>query len=458
MALPVSLHDICTVSIQDLGVHGEGIGRCGGLTVFVPGALPGETVEADISLLKKSYAVGTLRRILTPSPDRTAPLCPVYESCGGCQISHLTYEGQLRAKWQRVAGVITKIAGCPSSLVAPVIPAAHPFGYRNKMAAPVGGTAGNAKIGCYRQGSHDIVSIGACAIQEEANNRLLAFCKTFMDRHGIQPYSEASRKGDIRHIMGRVGKGGALMAVIVTAGSRLPCEKEWIAELRQAIPETVSMYHNVQSRPGNVILGPKIRRLWGKDTLTASLCGLTFEVSPYSFFQVNTEQADILYRTALDFADLCGEETVIDAYCGTGTISLCLAARAKRVIGIEIVEPAIRDAEKNAAANGITHAEFLVGDAGKLMPRLYQEGLKPDVIVCDPVRAGCSEDVLRAAAGMAPRRIVYVSCNPATLARDIARLRPLGYTLQKVQPVDMFPQTTHVECVALLSRGEDEGI
>lgn len=454
MFLPVSLHEVHTVRVNDLGVHGEGIGRAEGFTVFVPGALPGETVRAKISLVKKSYAVGILEEVLETSPLRTVPACPVYDACGGCQISHLTYEGQLRVKWQRVAGVITKIGGYPSELVAPVLPAADPFGYRNKMAAPVGGSAGHAVIGYYRQGSHTIIPVDACAIQQDVNNRLLSFARDFMNRHGIRPYDEKTREGDIRHIMGRTGKNGKLMAVIVTAGKKLPFEKEWVEELQHAIPEAVSIYHNIQNRPGNVILGPKIRLLWGAPKLTAEICGLTFEVSPYSFFQVNKEQAEVLYDTALAFADLHGEETVIDAYCGTGTISLCLARKAKRVIGIEIVEPAILDARKNAKTNGITHAEFLVGDAGKLMPALYKKGLSPDVIVCDPVRAGCSEDVLTAAAGMAPRRIVYVSCNPATLARDIARLRPLGYTLKKVQPVDMFPQTMHVECVCLMSRTE----
>lgn len=453
-SIPVSLHDIHTVTIRDLGVHGEGIGSADGFTVFVPGALPGETVRARITLVKKSYAVGRLMEIVTPSPERTVPACPVYADCGGCQISHLTYEGQLQVKRQRVVSVITRIAGYPSSLVLPVVAARDPFHYRNKMAAPVGGTAGHTAIGYYRQGSHTIIPVTDCAIQQEVNDRLLAFAKDFMDRHHIAPYDEKTRKGDVRHIMGRTGTGGRLMAVIVTAGGTLPCEADWVRELPTAIPEVVSIYHNIQSRPGNVILGPKIRLLWGEKTLTADLCGLTFEVSPYSFFQVNKEQAEILYDTALSYADLHGEETVIDAYCGTGTISLCLARKARRVIGIEIVEPAILDARKNAKANGISHAEFLVGDAGKLMPKLYAEGLKPDVIVCDPVRAGCSEDVLTAAAGMAPRRIVYVSCNPATLARDIARLRPLGYTLRKVQPVDMFPQTMHVECVALLEKEE----
>lgn len=454
-ACPVSTGERCELTIDDLGIHGEGIGKYEGFTLFVPGALPGETVRAAVTTVKKSYAIGRLEAILTPSEYRTSPACPVYADCGGCQISHLTYEGQLRAKWQHATGAVSKIGGYPTDIVRPVLAASHPFGYRNKMAVPAGLVHGRARLGYYRQGSHAIIPTLSCAIQQEANNRLLLFAETFMNQHGIRPYDEKTRKGCVRHIMGRVGDDGKLMAVIVTATAELPCEREWIREMREALPEMISLYHNVQSRPGNVILGPKIRCLWGAKTLPCSLCGLRFEVSPYSFFQVNPEQAEVLYRTALDFAELTGEETVIDAYCGTGTISLCLARKARRVIGIEIVPDAIRDAKKNAKANGIGHAEFYAADAGKLMPKLYEEGLTPDVIVCDPVRAGCSEDVLRAAAGMKPKRIVYVSCNPATFARDAARLRPLGYTLVKVQPVDMFPQTTHVELVSLLVRNED---
>ena len=244
------------------------------------------------------------------------------------------------------------------------------------------------------------------------------------------------------------------MAVIVTATQALPFAQLWVKEMRELLPEVVSIYHNVQAGRGNVILGNTIHHLWGRKTLTATLAGLSFEISPFSFFQVHKDQAEKLYETALDYASLTGGETVIDAYCGTGTISLCLAKKAKKVIGIEIVEAAIEDAKRNADFNHVENAEFHAADAGKLMPALYKEGLRPDVIVMDPVRAGCSEDVLKAAAAMEPKRIVYVSCNPATFARDAKVLSTLGYTLKKVRPVDMFPQTMHVETVALLERGE----
>ena len=448
----VRVHEAYTVAIRDLGVHGEGIGSVDGFTVFVPGALPGETVTAKITLLKKSYALGKLLSIGQESPFRMVPECPVYEHCGGCQLSHLTYEGQLDMKYRRVKDVIERIAGESGDLVRPVLPAAHPFAYRNKMAVPAGLVKGKSALGCYRQGSHDIIPVSSCAIQKEENNRLLQFARRFIEKYGISVYDEKTRKGSLRHVMGRVGDGRKIMAVLVTASETLPEEERWIEEIQKELPEVVSLWHNIQPKTGNMILGEKIRHLWGGETLTASLCGLRFEVSPYSFFQVHKEQAEILYEKALKYADLKGGETVIDAYCGTGTISLCLAKKAKRVIGIEIVKPAIEDAKKNAKKNHMENTEFYAADAGKFMPQLYRKGLVPDVIVMDPVRAGCSGEVLKAAAGMNPKRIVYVSCNPATFARDAKILKSEGYEIKEIQPVDMFPQTMHVETVALLCR------
>lgn len=450
--IPVKLNETYEVPIRDLGIHGEGIGSVNDFTVFVPGALPGETVKATVQTAKKSYAQGRLISIEKASPDRTEPACPAYKSCGGCQISHLTYEGQLSIKERRVRDVMKRIGGYDEDIVLPILGASHPWNYRNKMAVPVSQVTSGPVAGYYRQGSHQIVPIDGCLIQEEENNRLLRFAEGFMVRHHLQGYNEKSGKGSIRHIMGRVGNNGEVMAVIITAAPKLPFSALWVKEMHELLPEVVSIYHNVQSKKGNTILGTEIHHLWGKEKLTASLMGLSFEVSPFSFFQVHKEQAEVLYQKALDFADLSGNETVIDAYCGTGTISLCLAKKAKRVIGIEIVEPAIEDAKKNAAFNGISHVEFYAADAGKLMPELYEKGERPDVIVMDPVRAGCSESVLKSAAAMEPKRIVYVSCNPATFARDAKILRDLGYEVKKVQPVDMFPQTMHVETVSLLEK------
>ena len=451
---PVEINKTYAMEINDLGIHGEGIGRIDGFTVFVHGALPEETVTVRITGLKKSYAVGKLLSIEKESPFRTKPECPVYEECGGCQISHLTYEGQLQVKYRHVRDVIERIAGESGELVKPVFPAETPFAYRNKMAVPAGMVKGKPSLGYYRQRSHDIIPVASCAIQQEENNRLLHFAQQFIEKYHVSLYDEKSRKGSFRHLMGRVGDGGKVMAVLITAEKNLREEEKWIEEIQKQLPEVVSLYNNIQPHPGNVILGPEIRHLWGQKSLTASLCGIRFEVSPYSFFQVHKAQAEALYGKALEFADLQGGETVIDAYCGTGTISLCLAKKAKRVIGIEIVKPAIEDAKRNAVFNHIANAEFHAADAGKLMPELYREGLRPDVIVMDPVRAGCSESVLNAAADMEPERIIYVSCNPATFARDAKILRRKGYELKEIQPVDMFPQTMHVECVCLLTKNK----
>ena len=440
------------VSITDLGIHGEGIGKVDGFTVFVPGALPGERAEVRIIRVKKSYATGKLVTFKEQTPHRVKPECPVYDQCGGCQISHISYEEQLAIKHHSVVSVIERIAGEDGSLVEPVIPAAHPFGYRNKMAIPAGFVKGVPSLGYYRQGTHDIVPTAFCNIQKKENNELLRFAAEFIRKHSISCYNEKTGKGSLRHVMGRVGDDGKLMVVLITATRDLPCEEAWVREMTEALPFVVSIYHNVQDRKGNVILGKTIRKLYGSDTLKASIGPLQFEVSPYSFFQVHKEQAEVLYSKALEFAQLTGKETVIDAYCGTGTISLYLAQKAKHVLGIEIVPAAIEDAKKNAVRNHVENADFLAADAGVVMPKLYKQGTRPDVIVMDPIRAGCSEDVLKAAAGMQPKRIVYVSCGPSTFARDAKILSQLGYKLKKVQPVDMFPQTMHVELVSLLER------
>ena len=444
------------VSITDLGIHGEGIGKVNGFTVFVPGALPGERAEVRIIRGKKSYATGKLVTLKEQTPHRVKPECPVYDQCGGCQISHISYGEQLAIKHHSVVSVIERIAGEDGSLVEPVIPAAHPFGYRNKMAIPAGFVKGIPSLGYYRQGTHDIVPTAFCNIQKEENNELLRFAAEFIRKHSISCYNEKTGKGSLRHVMGRVGDDGKLMVVLITATRDLPCEEAWVKEMTEALPFVVSIYHNVQDRKGNVILGKTIRKLYGSDTLKASIGALQFEVSPYSFFQVHKEQAEVLYSKALEFAQLTGKETVIDAYCGTGTISLCLAQKAKHVLGIEIVPAAIEDAKKNAIRNHVENADFIAADAGVIMPKLYKQGTRPDVIVMDPIRAGCSEEVLKAAAGMEPKRIVYVSCGPSTFARDAKILAQMGYQLKKVQPVDMFPQTMHVETVALMSRVKEK--
>jgi len=434
---PVKFGDEVLVTIHGIGSSGEGVGRVDDFTVFVPFALPGETVRVAINMVKKTYATGRLLEIVTMAPNRIDASCDLYGFCGGCQLQHITYEGQLSLKTQKVKDVIERIGHQNPDLVKPALGPKDPWAYRNKMQMPVGGTKGDIQMGFYAMGSHDIVQGTNCPIQDEGNNIIAQACYQIAKEFDIEPYDEHTGKGILRHVIGRIGQSG-WMIILVTATDYLPHREKLVEKLN--------------SKRTNVILGPKNNILYGDGTITDHIKDLQFTLSPHSFFQVNPEQTTVLYDQALEYADLKGDETVIDAYCGTGTISLFLAHKAKHVIGIEIVEPAIINARENARNNGYDNTEFIVADAAVEMPKLYNAGVRPDVIVFDPIRAGCKEEVLTSAASMEPKRIVYVSCNPATMARDIEILTHYGYELQEVQPVDMFPMTAHVEAVALLTR------
>lgn len=442
------------IEINTLGSSGEGVGRYEGFTVFVPGLLPGERALVRITEAKKTYATGRSATRLRESRDRTVPRCPVYDECGGCQLQHLAYPAQLKAKRQQVIDCVTRIGHQSGLYVEETLGAENPWNYRNKMQFPIGKYKGKALVGCFARGSHEIIDTGECYIQHESLSSLANAVREAVDALHLPVYDEDRHTGVLRHIVGRVGEHGELMAVIVTATAKLPREKELVNLLRKQLPQLVSVHQNIQTYRNNVIMGRDTKLLWGSQTIKDRLGSLHFHISPRSFFQVNTRQAELLYGKALEFAQLTGRETVIDAYCGTGTITLFLAQKARQVYGIEIVKPAIRDAIKNARDNNVRNAEFIVGDATEVMPRLYREGVRADVVVVDPPRAGCTETVLRTFAKMQPERIVYVSCNPATLARDIGILDELGYRAEKIQPVDMFPQTAHVECVALIHRAK----
>ncbi len=452
--IPVTKGKTYPVTIDDIGSGGEGVGKYGGFTVFVPGALPGEQVETLIRQVKKNYAKGEIQSLVTVLPSRTTPPCPYFPACGGCRLQHWTYTAQLAWKKRRVRELFRRIGGLDVE-VEEVIGMKYPFAYRNKMQMPVGGHKGNHTMGFYAMGTHQIIDMDHCLIQDEENNALLLAVRNVMAKVDAIPYDEKSGTGEIRHIIGRSGTDG-IMAIIVTATKQLRNADIWIDELRRELPQMKSFYHNYQPEKTNIILGKKNTLLWGKKQLTANIGELRFHLSPGSFFQVNSLQTEILYRHALKFAALKGSETVIDAYCGTGTISLLLAQKAKQVIGLENFSAAVQDAKKNAMENGIRNVEFIVGDAAKEMPALYEKGIRADVIVMDPPRAGCDNAVLKAAVGMQPQRIVYISCNPATLARDAAVLNEEGYRVQRVQPVDMFPHTVHIETVALLSKLQTE--
>ncbi|WP_312517111.1 23S rRNA (uracil(1939)-C(5))-methyltransferase RlmD [Anaerospora sp.] len=450
---PVKMGSRYTVEIANLGHSGEGVGRYQDFTIFVPQALPGEVVEVQVSEVKKSYAKAKLIAVKQASTERVEPQCSVYQSCGGCQLQHMRYEGQLKAKREQVVNAITRIGKLDDVTIHPTIGAANPWYYRNKMQFPVGRAQGKVAVGCYSQGTHAIVNTDDCCIQHTVNNTIADQVRRIVTELNIPTYDERTGEGVIRHVMGRVGTAtGEVMVALVTVTDKLPNQAKIITALQLAIPGLASIIHNVNPQRGNVILGRTTRTIWGKDTITDKLGNLTFHISARSFFQVNTEQTVVLYGKAVEYAGLTGKETVIDAYCGTGTITLFLAGQADKVYGIEIVEPAIADAWQNARTNKVENVEFIAGDAVEVMPDLYRSGIRPETIVVDPPRAGCEPKVLETFVRMNPERIVYVSCNPASLARDLAILAEQGYRTVEIQPVDMFPHTHHVECCVLLQR------
>ena len=455
--VPVEKGKTYTIDILRLGSNGEGVGRVENFTVFVDGALPGETVTARITFVKKQYATGRLEKVQKPSEHRVKPPCSVYAECGGCQLQHLSYEGQLAEKRQQVQDAVERIGKLKDIPILPTLGADDPWAYRNKMQLPVGGDKKSLHIGCFAEKSHRIIDIDACPIQKGGNNEIIPVVRQWMKEYKIPAYDEDRGTGIVRHIMGRTGvHSGEIMVCIVTAVPMVPHMKELVQMLRKDVSGLTSVIQNINSRHTNVILGNKTKVIYGSPTISDSIGDLSFRISAQSFFQVNSEQAQKLYDTALSYADLKGNEMVVDVYCGTGTITLFLAKRAKFAYGIEIVEPAIRDAVKNAKDNGVKNAHFMCGDAAYKLPELLRSGVKPDVIVIDPPRAGCEEKVLNAIASVKPKRVVYVSCKPATLARDLAYMKTRGYETQKVQPVDMFPQTHHTEVITLLSKLESK--
>lgn len=451
--IPVKQGDIISLDINGLGSSGEGVGKYEGFTVFVKGALPTETVSVKITLVKKSYAVGALQEIIKTSAERVEPACPVYKECGGCQLQHLSYAGQLAAKREQVQAALARI-GHLDVEVLPVLGAANPWNYRNKMQFPAAMDAeGILNIGCYATATHSVIDTENCLIQKKANNEIVLTVRKWMQHFGISAYNEKTGKGLVRHVMGRVGvHSGETMAVIITSEYDIPHRRVLIEWLKKHVPGLTAIIQNINKKNTNIVMGNKTRVIYGNPSIKDSLGALNFNISAQSFFQVNSEQAEKLYNKALEFAALSGNETVVDVYCGTGTISLYLAKHAQKVYGIEIVAPAIDDAKKNAEENGCKNAEFILGDAAVELPKLLNGGVQPDVIIVDPPRAGCEEKVLAAMARVEPQRIVYVSCNPASLARDLHYLEEHGYKTLIAQPVDMFPMTSHVETVCLITR------
>lgn len=504
---PVAKNDEVVLDIIGLTHEGEGVGRAEGFTLFVHGALPGERVRAKVLKVKKQYGYAKLLELIAASPDRIEPPCPIYKQCGGCQLQHMSYDAQLLWKRQSVIDNLERIGklrvvGSGSAAVASVsgsvgngasaggkdaeqaaasesgtvgeaagrgvdaaeadgivvhstIGMAEPWRYRNKAQVPIGvrGDLNEGELigGFYAQGSHRIIDMNECLIQDERNDEIVRIVKQIGRELGITAYNEETGRGLLRHVMARTGYvTGEMMVVLVTNGERLPRKEEWIARIREELPQVRSIVQNVNERNTNVVFGDKTKTLWGSEVIHDELDGIRFAISARSFYQVNPVQTIALYRKAVDYAGLTGSETVIDAYCGIGTISLFLARQAGRVYGVEIVPEAIEDAGRNAALNSIANASFEAGAAEVVIPRWREEGIVPDVIVVDPPRKGCDPALLNTILAMQPQRVVYVSCNPSTLARDLRVLEDGGYRTVEVQPVDMFPHTTHIECVCLL--------
>ena len=447
-------NDLVTLEIEDCGIDGEGIGKADGFTVFVKDAVIGDTVTAKIIKAKKNYGYGRLMEVLKPSPYRVEPKCEFARQCGGCQLQALSYDQQLVFKTNKVKGHLERIGGFTDIPMEPIIGMDELFHYRNKAQFPVGrNKEGKIVTGFYAGRTHNIIENRDCALGVAENKEVLDCVIAHMEKYGIEPYNEATGKGLVRHVLIRYGYfTKEVMVCLILNGNKIPKEEQLVKSLCE-IPGMTSITINVNKKHSNVILGEEIRLLWGQEYITDRIGDISYQISPLSFYQVNPMQTQKLYAKALEYADLHGEETVWDLYCGIGTISLFLAQKAKFVRGVEIVPAAIENAKENAKLNGLENTEFFVGKAEEVLPREYKKnGVYADVIVVDPPRKGCDETLLETMVEMNPERIVYVSCDSATLARDLKYLCERGYELRKVCPVDQFGMTIHVETVVLLSQ------
>lgn len=460
-------NDIVTVEITDIGVSGEGIGHVDGYTLFIKDAVIGDVVEAKVMKAKKNYGYARLMKVITPSEYRVEPKCAFARRCGGCQIQEMSYDRQLVFKDQKIRGNLERIGGFTKdqidTVMQPVVGMEHPFGYRNKAQFPFGtDKEGNPITGFYAGRTHDIIANTDCALGVEQNKEILEIILQYMRENKIKSYDEKTGKGLIRHALIRYGfKTKEIMVCLVVNGKRLPKAERLIEKLIQ-IEGMTSITISPNTRRDNVIMGDSYEILWGQGYITDYIGNVKYQISPLSFYQVNPVQTEKLYGLALEYADLKGDETVWDLYCGIGTISLFLAQKAKQVYGVEIVPQAIDDAKENAKINAIDNAEFFVGKAEEVLPEYYAEYEREhngetahaDVIVVDPPRKGCDETLLETIVKMQPEKVVYVSCDSATLARDLKYLCANGYEIKMCRGVDQFPQSVHVETVVLLSKGE----
>ncbi|WP_338649839.1 23S rRNA (uracil(1939)-C(5))-methyltransferase RlmD [Listeria seeligeri] len=438
------------ITIEDLTHDGNGVGKIDGYPLFIPNTLPGEKVTAKIIKLSKNYGFARMENLEVVSAERVEPPCAVYSKCGGCSLQHLSYVGQLAFKRNQVEETMKRI-GKLNVEVKETLGMENPWRYRNKSQVPVGFVNGKLTAGFYQKRSHEIIDMSTCLIQSEQGDFAVQKTREVLAKYGTEPYDEKTGKGDIRHIMTRFAHTtGQLMLVLVTTKDRLPFKEEIIRDLTEQLALT-SIVQNINPQKTNVIFGDRTKTLWGKDIIEDTIHGIRFAISARSFYQVNPLQTEVLYQQAIEAAELTGEETVIDAYCGIGSISLCLAKKAKHVYGVEIVDQAIQDARANAELNNLSNTTFETGKAEEVIPTWYKAGIVADVLVVDPPRKGCDEKLLQTILAMKPKKVVYVSCNPGTLARDMKILSDGGYEANQVQPVDMFPMTTHIEAVTVLN-------
>lgn len=457
--IPIEKNKEYILDITGMGYEGEGVGKINDFTVFINGALLNEKVKIKIIKVNKNFAIGKLLEVVESSKDRVEPICNTYKRCGGCQLQHYSYNAQLKFKTNRVKDCIERIGKLDvveegeekednDIVIHNTIGMNNPYRYRNKVQLPVGKKGSDIVIGFYAPRSHEIIHMDACNIQDETADEVVKLVKAWIEKCNIETYNEEMHSGIIRHIMIRKAfRTKETMVVIVTKTKDIPHADALVKLITENIKDIKSIIQNVNDKRTNVILGQHCKTLWGNDTISDYIGDFRFNISPLSFFQVNPIQTEVLYNKALEYANLTGNETVFDAYCGTGTISLFLSQNAKKVYGVEIVPEAIENAIENAKQNNVSNVEFIVGQSEKVIPELIEKGIKADVVVVDPPRKGCERVLLDAIAKMQPKRIVYVSCDPGTLARDLGILNDLNYKTVEIQPVDMFPQTSHVETV-----------
>lgn len=441
---------LCRLVIDGYASDGAGVARLDGMVVFVQGGIRGEACDVRLTHVGRSALWGRVEEVVNPSPARIFPRCLHYTKCGGCQFRHMNYAEELEAKRIRVEDALRRLGGAEIHVSA-ILGAEQVDRYRNKAQFPV---AKGPRIGFYRPRSHDVIDVDDCLLQGEAAARLRGAVKEWMAEYSIPAYNERTFTGLVRHVYVRTNRAGRSLCCLLVNGRGVPREAELVRALRRAEPNLAGIVLGVNEKHNNVILGDSYRTLWGEDFLSDTLCGLTFRLSVPSFYQVNPAQTEVLYGKALEFAGLTGAETVLDLYCGIGTISLVMARKAGMVWGAEVVPQAVDDAIANAQRNHIENARFLCADAGEAARYLEGEGVRPDVVCVDPPRKGLAEDVVDTIADMGPQRVVYVSCDPGTLGRDVKRFAGRGYTLKRAVAVDMFPRTAHVETVVLLSKGE----